>query len=170
MCYKAPGPRCSSHARAKLENLQAKVDNLSQQISDLQFERNVIKEKLSDNPHDQKLSQKLENTNKGIESKQETLQQQKTNLAQASKQYDSTPEGQKYLQDEIDKYGNNSKSSKELRQRAQKGKMLRVWQKMAYQSKYQEQSVRERRGNFITMSDRDEVNTVIVHEEESLAQ
>ena len=50
MCYTLPGPRCSPHAKRKLDNLRARRDKKYDQLVTIAKDRAVVRKDIKTNP------------------------------------------------------------------------------------------------------------------------
>lgn len=173
MCYASPGPRCSSHARQKVNSLQSKIDDSKQNISDLKFKENSLVEQNKDNPT-QKNDKALASLRKKINKEEAKVRHYFAEKKEADKAYNTTPEGQNVLQQKIRnaKAKGDTKMVNHYTTQLNRGIAKRSWSMSAHKriqaSKKSGKTIRQIRGNFITFSDRSSNNTELVHDEEFL--
>lgn len=161
MCYPLPGPRCSPHAKARLDNLRERREEKHAQLIDVAKKRTMVRVELMKNPDSKKLKRSYATlTKRGaalMTQEQELIE--KIRLAQI--EYDGTKQGQKKLNDDLARMkrsGASAESCLKLSRRISKGRsknFTRKFQLELAQTKAKTgKSLKERRGDFIGFSDR----------------
>lgn len=169
MCYKRPGPRCSSHAGATLVKLESSHKELLTELRSTHAHYQEAMEKARAVPQGQQgtreaknlLADALELQSKTLKLKAESkVLAEKRRLAQ--RDYDGTKKGQKYLQEKIDNFDKVDGDFSEFTQlmnRKTSSRMLYSWRKNKLDLEKQEaktgKTVKQQRGKFISLSDRD---------------
>jgi len=161
MCYKHPGPRCSSHAQKRLERLEEKNVETRSELRAVFTSYKEAVEAFRENPEDKAAAnsaRKLRREARVLKDKVSELNQ-KVRLAQ--RDFDGTHKGQKILKDELasfDKENGEFDEYATLTNRLASGKMLYTWRKNQLHLQQDEEAtgknLKERRGKFLSLSDR----------------
>lgn len=171
MCYQLPGPRCSPHAKKRLEGTRSRIEEKHEKMVDIAKKRKVVQADLQKDPSNKALRKSFNSlTKQGAQYKsQKDSLKEKARLEQID--YDGTPGGQKDLNAELSKLkSTNAPASERMKisTRISKGKSKNFTRKfMLEQKKLAENSgvsTKARRGNFISMSDRSPKNTEVVRD------
>lgn len=170
MCQPKPGLRCYGHMNAKVKSLGGRVKDSLNKIQSYNKEINSLaKDPAPLNKHSSKEDMKAWQSQR--EEKLKTLfkkrQTEHNRFFALKEEYDKslslldgTPTGQKELEKKIETARQRGDVSKaiELENRAQKGRALRSLNRVRYQNYKMTQSsgmsIKQRRGDFLTMSDR----------------
>lgn len=175
MCYTLPGPRCSNHASQTLEKAKTALESSEGNIANLEYQKRAMSEFVKDYPDDKKIVAKSEKIDKQFNEAKVKHKALTVKFNEAQKSYDTTPAGQKELQENIKQEKRkpltqrNMKNIVELRRREKTGHSKRTWSMLAYKRSQEEKkgnSIRKQRGSFITFKDRNNSNQEIVHEKE----
>ena len=138
MCYAHPGPRCSGHARKRLQHLAQKESALTTAIADanaVAAEKAVAKEAATD-PKERRLFAREEKAALR-DAKRLTDQREKAEAkkAEAELSFDSTPQGQKVLKALVAEASENPAEVAKLEARIAAGRELRNTQVTAMNKK-----------------------------------
>ena len=138
MCYAHPGPRCSGHARKRLQHLVQKESALTTAIADanaVAAEKAVAKEAATD-PKERRLFAREEKAALR-DAKRLTDQREKAEAkkAEAELSFDSTPQGQKVLKALVAEASENPAEVAKLEARIAAGRELRNTQVTAMNKK-----------------------------------
>lgn len=175
MCNPYPGPRCANHAGKKLEGLSKRRVELHTEIKAVYTDYRSSVDAFRKDSENKEAAQKaraLRNQVRDLKTKESEIAQE---LALAQRDYDGTPTGQKELitkLDDFDKENGDFEEYATLSNRLVSGRMLYAWRKNRLQLKRDEDngiSIKDKRGKFLTLSDRDsEDETVDVYREKAL--
>jgi hypothetical protein len=167
MCYKYPGPRCSSHAQKRLERLEEKNAETRSELRDTYSAYKEAVEEFRKDPENKtaaNLARKLHREARALKEKSTDLSG-KIHFAQ--RDFDGTHKGQKILKDSLasfDKENGEFSEYAALTNRMASGKMLYTWRKNQLQIQQDEaatgKTLKERRGKFFTLSDRSESDVI----------
>ena len=162
MCYTLPGPRCSPHAKRKLDNLRARRDKKYDQLVTIAKDRAVVRKDIKTNPSNVRLRKRHDSLTARGSSVSSQLKDLDKKVRLAQIDYDGTPEGQEELQAELNKMRKNGASAKDclvVSRRISRGRAKnfhrRTQLELIKTKASTGQSVRQRRGDFIGFSDRD---------------
>ena len=138
MCYAHPGPRCSGHARKRLQHLTQKESVLTNAIGDanaLAAEKAAAKDAATD-PKERRLYAREEKAARR-DAQRLTSQRDKSEAkkAEAELAFDSTPQGQKVLKALIAESSDNAAKVAKLEARAAAGRELRNTQVTEFNKK-----------------------------------
>lgn len=168
MCYPLPGPRCSPHAKARLEKLKERYDINHQNMVGIARERNAVRVALNADPESKKLKRSFASlTKRGALCKaKENELQEKVRLAQI--EYDGTSKGQDELQEKLARLrqmGAPASKQMVISRRISKGRAKNFTRKFQYElaqiRKNTGKTTRERRGDFIGLTDRDSTTEIV---------
>lgn len=161
MCKAKPGPRCSGHTIIKIERIEKSIIDKKKSLK-----KEVLAHRAADTVEArQEAFTKAKSLKADVDAKEKELAQQKVI-------YDGTHRGQKELDAKIKEArdSNNPELMVQLANRKSKGRTNHFLSQNRYELKKQMDtgsSIRVRRGNFLTMNDRD--NDEVIHDSDLLA-
>lgn len=164
MCYADPGPRCSGHAKTRLDKSNARLDNAKQGLKATMDTFTEAKAAAKANPDDMRAQRHVKTLYKNAMIEKEKYTTLRVKRDHQQRDYDGTPAGQKILNDQLEAHENgtsilNDKDVKAIRKQRLQGKMLYSWRKNQLDLKREEAksglTLKERRGKFLTFSDRE---------------
>lgn len=164
MCYALPGPRCSPHARTKLEGLTSRRNEKAKQLREMVKELRDVRNELQASPSPRLQKRKDALNRRGSEVKAQVADlTEKVRLAQID--YDGTPQGQKELK-EARESATTAKNSREMFRRMSKGRAKNASRRHMMESINRSKaaggkSLNAIRGNCIHLSNHDTANPEI---------
>lgn len=171
MCYPLPGPRCSPHARTKLENTMKRRAKKHDQLVDIAKERASVRREIKANPNSARLRKRHDSLSRrgAVLSNQIKDLDKKVRLEQID--YDGTEQGQADLQETLESMRKSGATAKEclvISRRISRGRVKNFHRKAQLEliktKKVTGQTIRQRRGDFIGFSDRDGTADEITHD------
>lgn len=173
MCYKHPGPRCSSHAQKRLERLEEKnVDTRSELRVAYDSYKEAV-EAYRTNPEDKAAANKARKLHRETRALKDKVATLGDSIRLAQRDFDGTRKGQKALKEQLasfDKENGEWEEYATLTNRLSSGKMLYTWRKNQLQLQQDEEAtgktLKERRGKFLSLNDR--LNEEVIELDEEL--
>lgn len=160
MCYADPGPRCSGHAKTRLDHANVRLDTAKQGLKVAMDDFTETKAVVKANPEDMRAQRHVKTLYKNAMSKKSKYVALRTKRDRYQRDYDGTPSGQKILNDQLEAHENgtaplNNVEFKAVRKRRVQGKMLYSWRKNQLDLKREQDttglSLKERRGKFLSL-------------------
>ncbi len=175
MCNKRPGSRCSKHARERLEGKEKKKISSEKRYKEDAIAYKKALSEMKKSSDDTKLMKRLPVLKKNWQKSKADYEFKKEDWTRAQMEYDGTNEGQARLLSQLNSFNKekgNPKVYAEIMTRMNRGKSDNSWRHnyntLQREKRNSGQTIKQRRGNFISLKDRTG-NEEIIRDSDSLS-
>lgn len=172
MCYKWPGPRCSNHAEKKLDKLKLSRESVRAELRTTYTSFKEASQEFRENPESKSAARKAKSLHRKSRTLKNKLSELNSDIRLAQRDFDGTRKGQTSLKQELasfDKENGDFNDYADLTNRLSSGKMLYSWRKNQLRLQEEEaktgKTLKERRGKFLTLSDRLDGDVMVIDPE-----